>query len=159
MAPVAMVKVLTIAYIRGTQRANDLDFQKYKRSRWSAAKYGVKGSLHWNGRNIKFHSYLDNFFDAYHGEIEECNIPDEILNIFRLAKIGWNHARILEKGLKTAKSLYGSKKFNWRKQFIDLYSRALESLLDGAKLDEYTRMLNVELPEIDDVILGKKYPI
>ena len=48
---------------------------------------------------------------------------------------------------------------DWKKQFIYLYRNALKALLDGASIDVYARMLNVELPNVSGLKLGKKFPI
>ena len=104
----------------------------------------------------------DEFQEAknrFQEEISELALKSEILDIFRLGKLGYNNSIIIKEGLKYAKSIYHSKKFNWKKQFIFLYKNALKVLLDGANIETYARMLNVGLPEISDVKLGNEFSI
>lgn len=159
IAATAVVRVLTIASICGKPSPNKLSVKLYEESKLNAAKFGVKASLYWNDERVSMGQYIDKFFDFFHDEIEQEDLAGEILDVFRWAKLGWNNAVIIRKGIENVKALYKSKKFNWVKQFLTRYSEALAALLDGNNLIEYARQLYVDLPEIEDVQLGEKDPL
>ena len=158
IAAVEILRVLTIAYLKGKPSPNVLSFSNYQKSRQSAARYGVRGSLYWNGKNLKMDKYIDKFFDEFHEEFEEEDLTAEILDIFKLAKLGWNNATIIKESIEAIKAIYSSKKFSWRKQFIARYNDAIASLLDGNNLIDYARLMYVELPDLKNIQLGKKHP-
>ncbi len=159
IAAVAVLRILAIGFFKGKPAPNTLSFENYQRSRQSAARYGVRGSIYWNGRNIKISKYIDNFFDVFHDEIEEEDFTEEIVDIFRLAKLGWNNASITKTAIQNIKTIFSPKKYNWRKQFIMRYNEAISSLLDGNNLVDYCRLLYVDLPDLENVQIGRKRPL
>ncbi|MFX1294995.1 MAG: hypothetical protein ACFFD2_09115 [Promethearchaeota archaeon] len=156
IAAVEILRVLIIACLRRKPSPNRLSYENYQRSKQSAAKYGVRGSLYWNDKNIKFPKYVDKFFDSFHEEIEEEDLTTDILDIFKLAKLSWNNATIIKTSIEAIKSIYSPKKFNWRKQFMMRYNDAITSLLDGNNLIDYARLLYVDLPELKNIQIGEK---
>jgi hypothetical protein len=159
IAGVEVLRVLTIACLSGKESPNQLSFQNYQKAKRSAIRYGVRGQLYWDNYKVKTSTYIDKFFDEFSEEIEKEDPIDEILDIFRLAKLGWTNADIMAESINYIRSVYSSKKFNWRKQFLRQYTEALAALLDGNRLGDYANLLYVDLPEVDDVLLGRENPI
>ncbi len=157
IAAVEVLRVLTIAYLSGKPSPNEISFENYNKSKLNAAKYGVEGKIYWNEKNLEMHDYIDTFFDSFHKELEEKDLTDEILDVFRLAKLGWNNATIVRNSIEHIKSVYSSKKFNWKKQFLMRYSEALSSSLDGNNLIDYARLMFVDLPDLKKTNIGKEY--
>lgn len=159
IAAVEVLRVLTIGYLSGKPSPNDLSFENYNKSKLSASKFGVKGKIYWNEKSLEMQDYIDTFFDSFYEELEEKDLTDEILDVFRLAKLGWNNATIIRSSIEHIKSVYSSKKFNWKKQFLMRYSGALSSSLDGNNLIDYARLMFVDLPDLKDIKLGKEHPL
>jgi len=159
IAAVAVLRILAIGFFRGKPSPNNLSFENYQRSRQSAARYGVRGSLYWNGRNVKIPKYIDHFFDAFYEEIEEEDFTPDIVEIFRLAKLGWNNATITKTAIQNIKTIFSPKKYNWRKQFILRYNEAISSLLDGNNLIDYARLMYVDLPGVENAKIGQNHPL
>ncbi len=159
IAAVIIIRVLAIAYLKGKASPNRLIDKNYIVSRENAARDGVNCTLYWNNKEISFSEYIDLFFDYFSEEIEMEAPNNFILDIFRLAKLGWNNANITRESIKETKVTYSNKKYDWKKQFLKKYCKALSSLLDGNSLQEFVNMLNIELPSIKKVKLGKINPI
>lgn len=156
IAAVTILRILTIAHLSGKPPYNELSFKNYQISKRRAIRSGVTGSLYWNNRKMKMATYIDKFFDTFQEEIETEAPNKDILEVFKLAKLGWNSSTILSQSIKNINRIFSSKKFNWRNQFIRQYNEALSSLLDGNNLREFARILYIELPNTDKVILGTK---
>ena len=159
VAALEILRILTIAFLKGKPSPNVLSFKRYEKSKESAARDGVRGSLYWNKKEMNMSQYIDKFFDAFQEELEKEDLTSDILDIFRLAKLGLNNATIIKTSIENIKSIYSPKKYNWEKQFIMRYNDALATLLDGNKLVDYARILYVDLPDIDKVKIGKDHPI
>jgi len=157
IAAVTIIRILTNAYLKGKHSPNNLFFSNYKTSKNNAAINGVQASLYWNNKNIKFEDYIDKFFDTFREELEVEGPNDEILDIFRLAKIGWNNAVIMRESIEYIKRIYSPKKYNWRRQFLLRYINAISSLLDGKTIEKYAELLEVKFPDTSNVKLGKKF--
>jgi hypothetical protein len=159
IAAVTILRILTIAQLKGKSSPNNLTFETYELSKQTAAKKGVRGDLYWNDQRVKIGEYIDLFFDAFHEELEREDLTTDILDVFRWAKLGWNNSRIIRTSINHIKSLYSPKKYNWEKQFIKRYNEAVSSLLDGNNLIDYARILYVDLPDIRDIQIGKHYSL
>lgn len=158
IAAVEIIRVLTIAFLKKKPEPIDLTFEQYQQSKFNAAKYGVRARLYWNAEEISVAQYIDNFFDSFHEELEEEDLTTDILDIYRLAKVGWNNATIIKRGIERIKSIYSPKKYNWEKQFFMRYNHAITTLLDGNNLVDYARIMYVDLPDLDDVRIGNLHP-
>jgi len=154
MACVLVLRVLTMAKLCGKSSPNILSYKNFLKSKRRAIRSGVRGSLYWDNRKMRISTYIDKFFDYFHEEIDNENPNDEILNVFRLAKLGWNNAVIMSHSIKAIKTLYSSKKFSWRRQFLQQYCEAISSLLNGNNLSEFAQLLFVNLPSYEEVELG-----
>jgi gamma-glutamyl:cysteine ligase YbdK (ATP-grasp superfamily) len=150
-AALVVLKAITLACLRGRRIPNPCTHENYLLARENAIKKGVNATLYWKDRKISVPKYVDSFFRHYRREIEDMDIPYEILDIFKLLKLGFNGAEILRRSCNSYRRNYPD---TWKRHFGKNYATAVEKLLDGETLRVFAKQLDVKLPEIDSVRLG-----
>ena len=102
--------------------------------------------------------YIDAFFNFYRAEIKESNITQDILNVFRLAKSWWNMSNIIREAYRIIENKFKSRGSDFiNQEFCRKFLEAQRRNLDGDNLFSFARHLNVKLPNVDSVSLGKYF--
>jgi hypothetical protein len=153
VACLALLKAAALRWLKRRPTVARMDYATYLEARLEAGRRGVRCRLPWNGETVSFSRYLDRFLWAHREEIDSLDIPDEIFEVLRLAKRGWNGARILSEAVRQAHQEHPQ---TWQRRFARRYSRGLELLLSGNSLVDFARSLRVELPDTEKVWLGRR---
>ncbi len=146
-AALAVVQVLLRR--RETSR---ISHERYLAARESAARRGPEARLFWNHRPVRARDYVDLLFRRYRAEFDALDLPDDVLDVFRLLKRGWNAARILRRACRSLQSRYPR---TWQRHLARRYATAIQGLLDGGNLFEFAEHLGVRLPDVRRVWLGE----
>jgi len=125
----------------------------YLRARMEAATAGMKSKLPWKGDWIAVSEYMDRFLWEHRVEFDGMDIPEEIYEVFRLLKRGYNGARIVHDAVALTKAEHPQ---TWERRFAKRYGAGLEHLLSGNTLHHFCEELKVPLPNTDRVWLGRK---
>ena len=160
IAGLFIVYVVTNAAIKGKPRWNlkYYNHKNYVEERMEAARRGAKASIRFNKALLPIPKYIDAFFNYYHDEIEESNMSEDVLTVFRLAKKGWVMADIVREAWKKVKKEDPTKSDNMvNKMFAARYLHAQMRNLDGENIKTITKLLGVRLPILNDVKLGKYF--
>ena len=150
-ATLVVLKAIAQACIKGRRISNICRHENYLIARENAAREGVKATLFWNNKKLSVPKYLDLIFKYYQKEIETMDVPDELLDVFKLLKLGFNGAEIVR---RSCRSLRRSHLRGWERRFGKKYASAIEELLDGHTLRVFAGELGVRLPVTDKVKLG-----
>jgi len=153
VACLTLLKAAALRWLRRQPTVARMDYATYLEARLEAGRRGVRCRLPWNGETVSFSRYLDRFLWAHREEIESLDIPDEVFEVVRLAKRGWNGARILSEAVRHAHQEHPQ---TWQRRFARRYSRGLELLLSGNSLVDFAHSLRVELPDTEKVWLGRR---
>jgi hypothetical protein len=153
MAVAACVKAVALDWLRGRGMSNRLTKADYLRSREGAALKGMRARLCWGGEWISAPRYLDRFVWAHRDALEDMDLPEEVWTALRLLKRGWDGAAILRGAAHRAHVEHPQ---TWQARFAKRYVSALEELLSGHSLHEFAERLEVELPDVEDVWLGRR---
>ena len=125
----------------------------YLKAREQAVRLGPKARLVWTNHRLSVSDYVDLFFRKYEEELDQMDIPDEILSIFKYLKKGWNQAEIIRKAAEYCRRRHSP---TWQRQFAKRYRVAIEELLDGNSFVRFAQRLNVKLPNIERTWLGRR---
>ena len=148
MAELAFIQIFTLAWLNDKEPINTLRHENYLHARENAIKDGVFAKLFWNDEEINISNYIDKIFENYKKEIELIEIPNDIVDIIKLLKIGWNGSVILQKTIEKIQDKYGNEK--WIKQFCRKYINAVNHLLNGNDIRHFVRYLGLEnFPKIN----------
>lgn len=150
-ASLVILKAIALACLQGRRPSNICSHENYLIARESAAREGVKATLFWKDRRVSARDYVDLLFKYYRREIEEMDVPDELLDVFKLFKLGFNGAEMVR---RSCTSLRRSHPVTWRMHFGKKYALAVEQLLNGETIRVFARQLGVRLPSADGVELG-----
>lgn len=153
LASLVVVKAAALRWLSGKSAANRMSHAEYQRARLDAGFRGLKASLPWKGEPLPAPKFLDRFLWEHRAELELMDIPEDVYETLRLVKRGYNGARIIHDAVALAKKEHPQ---TWQKRFAKRYSRALERLLSGDSLRSFAEGLGVELPETDNVWLGRR---
>ncbi|MHA1796913.1 MAG: glutamate-cysteine ligase family protein [Candidatus Helarchaeota archaeon] len=130
----------------------------YERERMAAAEFGAKTSIKFNKAYLPMPKYIDAFFNFFRDEIEESNVSEDILTVFRLAKKGWVMADIVRESWNKIKQEDPNKSEEMvSKIFAAKYLQAQERNLNGENIKTFAKILGVQLPRLNDVKLGKYF--
>jgi len=148
-----VAKAVAIRAVDGFPPANLLTHGQYVRSRLSAARRGATSRLYWRGRSIPFAEYLDRFLDAHADALDQMEVPDEVVETFKLLKRGIDGATLQRRAVLSLRRRYPRA---WQRQFARRYVAAIEKLLGGETLTVFARELGVRLPDTRRTRLGRR---
>jgi len=154
LAVASFVKAIALDWLRGSAMSNRLSKADYTKSREMAALLGMRARLCWRGEWIPASRYLDRFVWTHRDALEEMDLPEEVWTTIRLLKRGWDGAAILR---AAARQAYEEHPQTWQVRFAKRYVSALDELLSGHSLFEFGERLEVELPDVEDVWLGRRH--
>ena len=107
---------------------------------------------------MTFALFIDAFFNYYRKEIEDANISEDILDVFRLARKGWNMADIVRESYKRVAKQYKKEGMDAVNQaFCKKFLEAQKRNLNGDNLISFAKSLNVKIPSLINVKLGKYF--
>ncbi len=150
-AGLVIVKAVTLAWLSRRPAENINRLERHLESRLNAAKHGPKATLYWNDRPLRTDAYVDRFFRAYAPQLSKMDIPQEVLDVFRLFKLGWNGAGILRRACRRHQRSHPR---TWQRYFAGDYVEAIDALLNGETLSCFIRSLGLRPPQTRDVLLG-----
>lgn len=153
MAAATVIKAAVLGWQSGRKASNRINHADYLLSRKNAAERGMRSKLCWNGEWIPAARYLDRFVWFHRDEFRRMDIPQELWTTYRLLKKGWNGSAIL---LAAARGAYDEHPQSWQRRFAKRYASAIDSLLSGNDILDFARRLHVDLPQIDDVWVGRR---
>ncbi len=132
--------------------------REYEIDRLAAANFGAKASIKFNKAHLPIPKYIDAFFNYFRDEIEESNVSEDVLTVFRLAKQGWVMADIVRESWNKIKKEDPNKSEEMiSKIFAAKYLHAQERNLNGENIKTFAKLLGVQLPLLNDVKLGKYF--
>lgn len=152
-ATLCLVKAICLRWLRHKSATNRLTHEQYLQARLDAGAQGMKTKLLWKGESLTVPHYLDRFLWEHREEFKAMDIPDEIYDVLRLLKRGYNGARLIREAALIA---WREHPQTWQRRFAKRYSLGLERLLSGDPLRDFATALEVELPNLDRVWLGRK---
>lgn len=153
VAWLCLVKAIVLRWLRRRAATNLLRHPDYLMTRGDAGLRGIHARLRWNRYWVTVPQYLDRFLWAHREELRMMDVPEEVWEVLRLLKKGWNGARILREAAVAAREEHPQ---TWQRRFAKRYTRGLEDLLSGNALRDFARALHVTLPRTDRVWLGRK---
>ena len=151
-ASLLIINVLANASLRKRRQSNILTDGHYLAARKSAIKHGAKSMLYWNNKPVTFAKYIDNFFNYYRHDIKKLDVPDQIFDVFRYLKKGYNGSTITKRSCTNLKRKHPRA---WKRYFARRYAIAIEELLNGQTLKVFASHLGVRLPNVEKVRLGR----
>jgi hypothetical protein len=153
VANLVMVKAVALRWLKGKGAATRMTHKNYLEARLDAAQRGMRARLPWEGESLPVPKYLDRFLWEHREELELMDIPEEIFEVLRLLKRGFNGARLLHDAAAVARREHPQ---TWQRRFARRYIRGLEHLLSGNSLRDFAAELKVILPETERVFLGRR---
>jgi len=153
VATLTLAKAVTLRWRRGRRAVNRLKQTDYLGARHHAGRHGMRGQLCWRGEWIPARKYLDRFLWEHRAELEEIDIPDDVYDVLRLLKRGYNGARLIHDAARIA---YREHPQTWQRRFARRYAAGIELLLSGNSLRDFAAALNVALPDTDQTWLGRR---
>ena len=157
--PEYIAAVLCVSYavaLRWLRRKHALNYSThahYMKARDQAIRLGHRARLVWTNHKMTVSNYVDLFFRKYKEELEEMDIPEEVIRIFKYLKKGWNQAEVIRRAAEKCRRRHRP---TWQRQFARRYAVAIEELLDGNSFEQFARRLGVTLPDISRTWLGYK---
>ncbi|MFH1854083.1 MAG: glutamate-cysteine ligase family protein [Candidatus Omnitrophota bacterium] len=153
VAVLCVCLAVTFRWMKKKKPFNQSTHQNYLKARDQAVRFGTKARLVWSNHWISVPQYVDLFFRKYKEELSQMDIPEDVINIFKYLKKGYNQADIL----REASSKYQRKHApTWQRRFAKRYAVAIEELLDGNSYKQFALRLGVKLPTIERTWLGRK---
>jgi hypothetical protein len=152
-AAACIVKAVALRWLQGGSTLNRLADEDYRLARDQAIHYGPDAQLFWNRHEVTVPQYVDLFFRKYEDELEQLNIPNEVIDIFKWLKKGWNQSTVVRKAVQKSRWHHRP---TWERRFARRYADAIERLLDGNTYRDFSNTLGVWLPKIERVWLGRK---
>ena len=152
MAIACLVKAVCLAWLSGKKAKNKIGYYDYIKSRKDAALRGMNSRLCWKGQWLTAPKYLDKFIWEYREEFWKMDLSEDIFNALKLLKKRMSGSSIIHQAATIA---YREHPQTWQKRFAKRYSMALESLLEGNGIDEFAKRLEVKLPNLEKVWLGR----
>ncbi len=152
-AGLCVCKAVGLSWRKRHRSFNHSTHENYLEARDQAIRLGVNAQLVWTNHWISTAQYVDLFFRKYEEELEQMDIPDEVLSVFKYLKKGWNQSEVLRHAAQRCRARHRP---TWQRQLARRYSIGIEELLNGNSYEMFTRWLGVRLPDIDRVWLGRK---
>lgn len=154
LAAACVVKAAALDWLRRRGASNRLPRAAYLKSREDAALRGMGARLCWNGEWIPATRYLDRFLWEHREAIEQMDVPEGVWAAFRMLKRKLNGSALLHQAAQRA---YDEHPQTWQQRFARRYVAALDELLSGHLLPDFARRLEVPLPDLDAVWLGRRH--
>ena len=132
---------------------NQSTHQNYLKAREQAIRQGTKARLVWSNHWISVAQYVDLFFRKYEEELNQMDIPEDVINVFKYLKRGYNQAHVIREASKKCQRRHRP---TWQRQFARRYAVAIEELLDGNSYAQFALRLGVKLPSIERTWVGRK---
>lgn len=153
LAAACVLKAIALRWLQKKPSYNHLTFENYLKARDQAIRFGPDAKLFWNHHALTVPQYVDLFFRKYSEELEQLDIPDELIRVFKYLKRGSNQATVIRRSAQ--KSIWQHRP-TWERRFSKRYAAAVHDLLDGNSFDDFAKKLGVRLPKIDRTWLGRK---
>lgn len=153
MAAFCVVKAIGLRWLKGKGTANRMTDEEYLQARVDAATKGMRCRLPWRKELIPVSEYLDRFLWEHREEFEQMDIPEELYEVFRLLKRGYNGSRVIHDAALVARHEHPQ---SWQRRFAKRYRSGLVHLLSGNTFRDFAAELKVPLPNTDRVWLGRK---
>lgn len=152
-AVLVVCRAVALRWLARGQMHNRSTHENYVKAREQAIRLGPKAKLVWTNHWMSVPDYVDIFFRKYEEELEKMDIPDEVLDVFRYLKKGWNQADVIR---QAALKYQKKHRPTWQRQFARRYAMAIQELLNGNSYTQFGRRLGIGLPKIDRTWLGRK---
>lgn len=153
VAALTLLKASALRWLRNRGAVNRVPHEAYLQGRADAGMRGMKCRLAWKDEWLPATKYLDRFLWEHRDELEMMDVPDETWDVFRLLKRGYNGARIIHDAANVARKEHVQ---TWQRRFAKRYSVGLQHLLSGNTLRSFVEELGVELPDTEEVWLGRR---
>ena len=153
VANLCLVKAVCLRWLKGEAAANRMSHADYLLARQEAATKGMKAKLPWKREWIPAKDYMDRFLWEHREEFDAMDIPEEIYEVLRLLKRGYNGARLIHDAVAIAKKEHPQ---TWQRRFAKRYRSGLGHLLSGNTLQDFSKELLTPFPSTDRVWLGRK---
>ena len=153
VAALCVLRAIALHWLKRKPMFHHSTYANYLKSRERAIRLGPEAKLVWNNHRLKVSEYVDLFFRKYEEELREMDIPDDVINVFKYLKKGWNQATVIRKAATKSWSWHRQ---TWQRRFGKKYALATQKLLDGNSYSEFARTLGVRLPNIERAWLGRK---
>ncbi|NHI91291.1 MAG: hypothetical protein EAX96_02225 [Candidatus Lokiarchaeota archaeon] len=158
VAGLFIVYISIVGALKRKKLWDHFDMDEYQQDKWKIAQIGVRAPIRWDNILLSFPKYIDMFFNFYRAEIKESDVSQDILDVFRLAKKGWNMADIVRTAYQKIQLKFPKENnLEINKKFCFKYLKAQERNLNGENLFSFARYLNIDLPNVDNIILGKGF--
>lgn len=153
VANLCLVKAVCLRWLRGESALNRVSHADYLLARTTAATKGMKSKLPWKREWIPVSEYLDRFLWGHREEMDAMDIPEDIYEVLRLLKRGYNGARFIHDAVAVAVKEHPQ---TWQRRFARRYRTGLNHLLSGNMLKDFSEELQTPFPSTDRVWLGRK---
>lgn len=152
-AALCVSRAIAMRWLKHRAALNHSTHENFLKARQQAIRLGAGAKLVWTNHWLSVADYTDLFFRKYEEELDQMDIPDEVIRVFKYLKKGWNQSEMIRNAV-----LHCQKKHlpTWQRQFARKYSIAIEELLDGNSFKQFAQRLGVKLPDIDRTWLGRK---
>ncbi|NHI91295.1 MAG: hypothetical protein EAX96_02245 [Candidatus Lokiarchaeota archaeon] len=158
IAGLFIVYISTLGALKGKKLWRYYRHEKYEIDRLEAGQRGAKASIHWDKAKFPISKYIDVFFNYYKEEIKSSNTPQDVLDVFRLAKTGWIMADIIREAYKNVEEkLVDKGEEEIQRQFILKFLDAQQRNLNGENLITFCKNLSVKIPNLEKINLGKMF--
>lgn len=153
VAVLCVCRAVALRWLKRKKPFNQSTHQNYLKARDQAIRLGVRARLVWSNHWISVPQYVDLFFRKYQEELNQMDIPEEVINIFKYLKKGCNQAEVIKEASEKCQRRHMP---TWQRQFAKRYTAAIEELLDGNSFEQFALRLGVRLPVIKRTWLGRK---
>lgn len=152
-AALVVCRAVALRWKARGQKLNRCTHANYLKARDQAVRLGVNAKLYWNNHKLTVPEYADIFFRKYEEEIEQMDVPEEVLRVFKYLKKGWNQSEVIR---RASANCIKRHKPTWQRQFAKRYAAGIEELLDGNSFEQFAKRLGVKLPTVKRTWLGRK---
>lgn len=152
-AALCVANAAALHWLKRKRKPGGSTHQNYLKARDQAVRHGAHARLVWGNHWMSVGHYADLFFRKYREELEQMNIPDDVLSIFKYLKKGWNQAEVIRQAALKARR---RQKQAWQRVFTKKYALAIQTLLNGNSFSDFAKTLGVRLPNIRRVWLGRR---
>ncbi|MBI3307605.1 MAG: hypothetical protein HYZ84_07365 [Candidatus Omnitrophica bacterium] len=153
VAILCVCRAVALRWLKYKSSYNASTHPNYLKARERAVKIGAMARLVWTNHWVRTSAYVDLFFRKYEEELDQMDIPEEVIRIFKYLKKGWNQAEVIRRAAEKYRKKHHP---TWQRQFAKRYAVAIEELLDGNSFEQFAKKLGVKLPNIDRTWLGRK---
>lgn len=150
-AVLCVCRAVALRWQKRRRALNASTHANYLKARDQAVRFGPRARLVWTNHRMRASSYVDIFFRKYREELEEMDIPEDVIRIFKYLKKGWNQSEVIK---MAAEKCLKKNRPSWQRQFARRCSVAIEELLDGNSFEQFAHRLGVKLPDITRTWLG-----